>query len=441
MALFWTQNNLSRRRTVVFASALTAASILLAITAVGSLPAFDESSPNASARTGEPPFDPLGGLPPYAVVPYGNEFALTPPMGWNGYNHFGLDVTAQTVRDMARELVLTGMKSLGYVYVNLDGGWDLRERSRTGELQPDPKKFPQGIKPVVDYVHSLGLKFGIYTSAGKRNCANTSAGSFGHYQQDADTFAAWGVDYVKLDWCFMPVREYSFMSHVGLSQMLAKRFGAALAATGRRMVLDINDWIDTSTSDWANSLGNVGRIAIDIGDTYPSMVSNFIHDVAHYRTAGPDHWNDPDMLEVGNPGMTFNEQRTQFTLWAELAAPLIAGNDLSDMTVEARAILTNASVIGVDQDRLGAQGYPVTNRKGHWVLSKPLLDGNRAVVLFNQTDKPALIRTTVADIGLSGAKTYQLQDLWTGEVHETDNLISAFVPPHCAEMYIVAPVA
>jgi alpha-galactosidase len=425
---------------LVGVAALAGASILLAIAATGHLPSWS-TSPNAVARTGEPTYLAPTGLPPYAVVPYGNDLALTPPMGWNGYNHFGLAVTADTVRAMARALVTSGLKSLGYTYVNVDGGWDLRKRASDGSLQPDPKKFPQGIKPVADYVHALGLKFGIYTSAGYKNCANTSAGSFGHYTQDADMFASWGVDYVKLDWCYMPVRNYPFMTHLAMSEMLAKKFGDALIASGRRMVLDINDWIDPSTSEWANDLGNAGRTAPDISDSYASMLFNFMRDMALYKNARPDHWNDPDMLEVGNGGMTLTEQRTEFSLWAELAAPLIAGNDLTQMSHDAFTILSNTRVIAVDQDSLGVQGYPVTNRGGHWVFTKPLENGGRAVVLFNQTSKPAVIRTTVGAIGLSGASTYTLQDLWTGQVLTTKSAISAFVPPHGVVMYLVGPQA
>ena len=425
---------------MVLVAALVSAAMLLGFSASGNLPSWD-SSPNASARTGSFAYVPTSGLPPYAFVPYGNGLALTPPMGWNGYNHFGYAVTADTVRAMARTLVASGMKALGYTNVNLDGGWDLPNRSANGELQPDPKKFPHGIKPVADYVHALGLKFGIYASAGYKNCAATSAGSFGHYQQDASAFAAWGVDYVKLDWCYLPVRKYSFMSHAALSQMLARQFGNAILGSGRRMLLDVNDWIDPSTSAWASNLGNMWRTGLDISDNYQSVLANFIRDMSHYLDAGPDHWNDPDMLEVGNGGMSLNEQRTQFSLWAELAAPLIAGNDLTNMSHDVFAILTNTQVIAVDQDSLGQQGYPVTNRNGHWVLTKALENGDRAVVLFDQTGRPAVIRTTISAIGLSGATRYQLRDVWTGSVTTTKSVISTLVPAHGVVMYIVGPSA
>src|SRR5436305_3165110 len=184
---------------------------------------------------------PFAGLPRDPSGPYGDGLAVTPPMGWNGYNHFHHAVTADTVRAMARVLVTSGMKALGYTYVNLDGGWDLPKRSADGELVPDPKKFPQGIGPVAGYVHALGLKFGIYASAGLKNCARTSAGSYGHYVQDADTFASWGVDYVKLDWCDIPFGDYAGVDHAVLGSHLARQFGEAILATGRRMMLDLND--------------------------------------------------------------------------------------------------------------------------------------------------------------------------------------------------------
>ena len=360
-------------------------------------------------------------------------------MGWNGYNHFGLDVTADTIRAMARSLAVSGMKALGYTYVNVDGGWDLRARTAGGDLQPDPKKFPKGIKPVVDFVHALGLKFGIYTSAGFRNCANTSAGSFGHYAHDAATFAAWGVDYVKLDWCYLPLRLYPLMPHALLSEMLARQFGEAIVASGRRMLLDVNDWIDPSTASWARDLGNMWRTATDIRDNYQSVLFNFTRDMSQYRMARQDHWNDPDMLEVGNGGMSLNEQRTQFSLWAELAAPLIAGNDLSHMSHDVFAILTNSQVIAIDQDPLGVQGYPLTNRAGHWVLTRPLASGARAIVLFDATGKAAVISTTVAAIGLSGSAEYELRDVWSGRVVTTKGPISAQVSAHGVVMLVVSP--
>ncbi len=359
-------------------------------------------------------------------------------MGWNGYNHFGLHVTGDMVMAMARALVTTHLKDAGYSYVNLDGGWDLRHRSDTGQLVPSPALFPHGLQPVIDYVHSLGLRFGIYTSAGTRNCAGSSAGSFGHYQLDANTFAAWGVDYVKLDWCFLPVSSYPRMSLAALGTMLATKMGHALAATGRRIVLDVNDWTNDRPWSWGRDLGNMVRSAPDVADNYQSMLSNFVRDTTHYQMAGPDHWNDPDMLEVGNGGMTTTEYRTMFSLWAEEAAPLIAGNDLTRMSADTLSILGNRLVIGVDQDPLGSQGYAVTNSHGHWVLTRPLSGNRRAVVLFNQTSRAAYISTTAAAIGATGAAAYELLDLWTQDITITTGTISATVPPHAVVMYVVS---
>jgi alpha-galactosidase len=281
-----------------------------------------------------------------------NGLARTPPMGWNGYNHFSRNVTASIVETEARAIVASGMKAAGYTYVNLDGGWDLLQRGAAGQLQPDPANFPAGIKPLADYVHSLGLKFGIYTSIGAENCAGTSAGSYGHYAQDAKTFASWGVDYVKVDWCDVPTQNYPGMTQTQVAQMLGTQMRDALAATGRPMVFDynVNRLCPDDCSDWTWGAGvaNLWRTAPDISDHYTTMVRNFTDDVQQYAYAGPGGWNDPDMLEVGNGGMTTTEYQSMFSLWAEMAAPLIAGNDLTTMSATIRAILTNRQVIAVD---------------------------------------------------------------------------------------------
>jgi alpha-galactosidase len=364
-------------------------------------------------------------------------------MGWNGYNRFGRHVTAALVEAEARALVASGMRAAGYTYVNLDGGWNLLRRSATGLLVANPRLFPRGIAAVAAYVHSLGLKFGIYASAGTRNCAGRSAGSYGHYRQDAATFASWGVDYVKLDWCYIPFRSYPTMTHLQVSRLLATQMGAALAATGRPILFDVNDTNPTldSTWSWARPVANLWRATGDIGDTYASMVQHFVADVSLSRGARPGGWNDPDMLEVGNGGMTITEYRAQFSLWAELAAPLIAGNDLTRMSAATRGILTNRAVIAVDQNRLGRQGYAVSSQGGHWVLTKPLQSGDRAVVLFNQTDSGAAIATTAGALGLPRAAGYTLRNLWTGGVTHSRGAISAWVPAHGVVMFRISTAA
>ncbi|TMD86284.1 MAG: glycoside hydrolase family 27 protein [Chloroflexi bacterium] len=383
----------------------------------------------------------LFGVPLYAGGPVGAGLTQRPPMGWNGFNRFSRAVTAATVVAEARALVASGMQALGYDYVNLDGGWNLMHRSSSGYLQPDPAKFPQGIKPVADYVHSLGLKFGIYASAGTENCANTSAGSFGHYRQDAAMFASWGVDYLKLDWCHIPYKNFAHTSRKMVSKILATQMADAISVTGRPIVYDVNDWMNTEPWSSAPGLANLWRTAPDIQDRYSSMIGNFIHNVKHYEHAGPGGWNDPDMLEVGNGGMSVTEYQSQFSLWAEMAAPLIAGNDLATMSALTKSILTNQAVIAVDQDPLGRQGYPVASTGGQWVLTKPLANGHRAVVLFNQNNKAVIISTTAAQIGLAGAQEYSVVDLWSGLTTESAGTIATTVPAHGAVFYEISEIA
>jgi alpha-galactosidase len=364
--------------------------------------------------------------------------ALTPPMGWNGFNHFYHSVTDATIEAQARALVSSGMQAAGYTYVNIDGGWDLKHRNSAGELQPDPAKFPHGIKPVADYVHGLGLKFGIYASAGYTNCVNTSAGSYGHYAQDAALFAAWGVDYVKFDWCFIPFRDYPHMTQPQVSLLLARKMAAALVGTNRSILYDINDWTNDDPWIWARGLAHMWRTTHDSRDWWSSVIAQFKANVSHHALAGPGGWNDPDMLEVGNGGMSTIEYQAQFSLWAEMAAPLIAGNDLTMMSPVTRSILTNAAVIAVDQDPLGRQGYPASNADGHWVLTKPLANGDRAVVLFNETNKAATISTTVQQVGAVNAPQWVQLNLWEATVTQTAGPIAAFVAPHGVVMYVIS---
>jgi alpha-galactosidase len=364
--------------------------------------------------------------------------AMTPPMGWNGFNRFYVHVDAARVEAAARALVSSGMRAAGYTYVNLDGGWDLHDRDADGNLEANPAAFPGGIRPVAAYVHALGLKFGIYTSAGVRNCAGSSAGSYGHYWQDAATFASWGVDYLKLDYCRIPYHDFPGLTHSEVGQKLASEMAQALIATGRPIVFDVNGVAEDAPWSWAPHLSHMWRTTPDIHDQYPSLVWNFTHNVDHFPVARLGGWNDPDMLEVGNGGMSEVEYRTQFSLWSEMAAPLIAGNDLAAMSPATVAILTNSGVIAVDQDPMGMQGYPVASTGGHWVLTKLLANGDRAVVLFNQTDKPATITTSVAELGLGKGLQYLLVDLWNGTASDTTDVISAMVPAHGVVMYRIS---
>jgi alpha-galactosidase len=226
--------------------------------------------------------------------------------------------------------------------------------------------------------------------------------------------------------------------------MLATQMGQALAVTRRPIVFDVNDASGARNHDedwtWAPKIADLWRVTPDINDSYSSMVSHFSSDVGMYPYARPGAWNDPDMLEVGNGDMTTTEDRSEFSLWAEMAAPLIAGNDLSTMSAAMRQILTNHAVIAVDQDPLGKQGYPVASSDGHWVLAKPLADGDRAVLLFNETNTPSVISTSAGQVGLPAAPVYVLRDLWRHVANETAGTISADVPAHAVAMYRVTPV-
>jgi alpha-galactosidase len=368
-----------------------------------------------------------------------NGLARTPPMGWNGFNRYGRDVTASIVMTQAGALVSSGMKAAGYDYVNLDGGWALRERDPQGQLQPDPSKFPEGIKPLAAYVHSLGLRFGIYTSAGRTNCSRTSAGSWGHYRTDTATFASWGVDFVKVDWCNVPMHRFPGMTLEVVAQRLYGRFAQALRSAGRPTLYSLSTNTPRLAAwEWAPRLGNMWRTGKDLRADYDSMVANVASNAPHDRAAGPGGWNDPDMLQVGNGGLTPQEEQTEFSLWAEMAAPLLAGNDLTNMSAGTLTTLTNRAVIAVDQDPLGRQGHVVANQSGHWVLTKPLTNGARAVVLFNQTDQSATMITTARRVGLGHAPVYYERNLWRHTTRKTAGRIRATVAPHGVAMFRVS---
>ncbi len=390
-----------------------------------------------------PSLSPIPDVHPYITFPPripGQGILLAPPMGWNGYNRFGRDVTAALVEADARALVNSGMKRAGYVYVNLDGGWGLLRRNAAGTLEPNPALFPRGIAPVASYVHSLGLKFGIYTSAGTKNCAGTSDGSFGHFAQDAATFASWGVDYVKLDWCYVPYSSFPTMSHMAVSEMIAGEMSQALLHTGRPIVFDINDTQFHHQADWqwASHYGDLWRTTRDIHNSFHSVVANFTHDVVIPQARAARGWYDPDMLEIGNGVLTPPEEQAQFSLWSELAAPLIAGNDLMTMTPSTRAVLTNRAVIAVDQDPLGRKGYAVYHANNLWVLTKPLANGDRAVVMFNDTPVQTLMTSSASAAGMPPARHYILRNLWSSAVTGTAGTFSAIVPAHGVVMYRIS---
>jgi alpha-galactosidase len=339
--------------------------------------------------------------------------AATPPMGWNSWNHFAAKIDDATVRAQADAMVKSGMRDAGYRYINIDDTWE-GTRDANGVIHPN-SKFPD-MKALADYVHSKGLKLGIYSSPGPKTCAGFE-GSFGHEAQDAQTYAAWGIDYLKYDLCSLSVSMIAAGS-IDKAQEIElaayRKMDAALKATGRPMVYSLCQYGFYQPWRWGPSVGgNSWRTTGDIEDKFQRMLQIGLSQAGLAKFAGPGHWNDPDMLEVGNGGMSAIEYRTHMSLWALLAAPLLAGNDLSTMTPETTAILTNREIIAVDQDAAGAQGDRVKAEGGLEIWAKPLADGGKAVGLFNLSDQPAWLEVNFADVGFSGP--VKARDLWAAK--------------------------
>ncbi|MDP2483650.1 MAG: glycoside hydrolase family 27 protein [Candidatus Palauibacterales bacterium] len=362
--------------------------------------------------------------------------AATPPMGFNTWNRFACDVSEELVRGIADAMVASGMRDAGYEYVVIDDCWQV-ERGTDDLIMPDPERFPSGMKALADYVHDRGLKFGVYTDAGPQTCQGRP-GSYGFEEIDAVTYAEWGVDYVKVDWCHA--------DSLNAPERYA-RFREAFDASGRDMVLSICEWGRNLPWEWAAESGQLWRTTADISDDWESVKWILEANNRHHAAAGPGHWNDPDMLEVGNGGMALEEYRAHFSLWAMMAAPLMAGNDLREMSDEIRAILTNAEVIAVDQDPLGVQGKVVLDRGyGFQVWAKPLADGAVAVALLNQREAEMEGSFSWHEIGLDpGPAT--VRDLWRHEdsgVHVDDGTIASRfrrpVPGHGIVMLRVTPI-
>ena len=331
------------------------------------------------------------------------DLALTPPMGWNSWNKFAEKVDDQAVRGMADTMVSSGMKDAGYVYINIDDTWE-GQRDAHGNIQSN-SKFPD-MKALADYVHSKGLKIGIYSSPGPKTCAGYE-GSYQHEAQDAKTWAAWGIDYLKYDWCSAEkVYKPTDMPAV------YKKMSDALKATGRPIVYSLCQYGLQKVWEWgASAGGNLWRTTDDIEDKWDSMSAiGFDKQTGLQKHAGPGHWNDPDMLEIGNGGMTATEYRTHMSLWAMLAAPLLAGNDLRNMSAETREILMNKEVIAIDQDKLGREGTRVSKEGAAEVWAKPLENGDLAVGLFNRADGMTNVVARWEILGLKGK--HKIRDLW-----------------------------
>ena len=359
-----------------------------------------------------------------------DQLAMTPQMGWNSWNKFQGRVSEQLIRETADAMATNGMKDAGYQYVNIDDTWESRERDAEGNIGTDPTRFPSGIKALADYVHSKGLKLGIYSDAGTRTCAGYP-GSGGHEEQDAKSYAAWGVDYLKYDWC----------NTQGLQAPAAyKKMSDALRATGRPILFSLCEWGNSKPWTWAKGVGQSWRTTGDIRPSFNSVLGILDKQADLRQYAGPGHWNDPDMLEVGN-GMSVPEDRAHFTMWCMLAAPLISGNDLRSMNPDTLKILTDKDVIAINQDPLGFQALKYSAKDGMEVWFKPLTKGSWAVCILNRTADARNFTFTwknekvVDDLAKREAKfdyvTYNIRDLWQKQdVGITQEPLNADVQGH-----------
>lgn len=363
--------------------------------------------------------------------------ALTPPMGWNSWNTFGTQIHESLIKEVVEALIASGMRDGGYQYVVLDDGWEAMERDSLGNILPDPVRFPSGMKALADFIHSKGFKFGLHNCAGTKTCAGYPGGR-GREFQDARTYASWGVDYLKYDWCYHGTAN---------AQETYKTMRDALYGAGRPVVFSLCEWGNNQPWLWAKDIGHLWRTTGDITDCYNcqevySMGWKIILDsqVGLEQYAGPDHWNDPDMLEVGNPGLTIAESRAHFSLWCILAAPLMAGNDVRNMRPEIRDILTNKEVIAIDQDPLGKQGFRFMQHPGKEIWAKELSNGEWAVCFLNSGENDLHLRIQWNHLSfLKG--TYKIRDLWQKkDIGTTKERFVRSISPHDVVLVRLSPV-
>ncbi|KAJ4972023.1 hypothetical protein NE237_005122 [Protea cynaroides] len=363
-----------------------------------------------------------------------NGVAQTPQMGWNSWNFFACNINETVIKETADALISTGLADLGYVYVNIDDCWSASVRNAKGDLVPDPEIFPSGIKALADYVHKKGLKLGIYSDAGAFTC-QIRPGSLFFEKADADLFASWGIDYLKYDNCYNlgiePKKRYPPMRD-------------ALNASGRTIFYSVCEWGVDDPALWAGGVGNSWRTTEDIKDSWASMTTIADLNDKWAAYAGPGGWNDPDMLEVGNGGMTYQEYRAHFSIWALMKAPLLVGCDVRNMTAETMEILSNKEVIAVNQDPLGVQGRKVSvegEDNCDQVWAGPL-SGNRLVVaLWNRCSKAVTITAKWEVLGLNQTIAVSVRDLWKHE-DLSGNVVALFsstVESHDCQMYIFVP--
>jgi alpha-galactosidase len=380
-----------------------------------------------------------------------DNLAKTPPMGWNSWNKFACNIDENTIKGVADAMVSSGLRDAGYVYLNLDDCWH-GSRDVNGFITADSTKFPSGIKALADYVHSKGLKIGIYSDAGRQTCGGRP-GSLGHEYQDALTYAKWGIDYLKYDWCntenVNPKGAYTLMRD-------------ALHAAGRPIVFSMCEWGQSKPWTWAKDVGHLWRTTGDIYNCFDCIDDHgswkafgVMQILAMQDTlrkyAGPGHWNDPDMLEVGN-GQKVNQDRAHFTMWCMLAAPLILGNDIRTMSKETASIILNKEVVALDQDTLGVQGLNFETKDSVQVWLKPLAGGDWAFCLLNATTKDVSFSIdwqhyNFTDKEVSGRSTdfnrikYRIRNLWTKKNEgATSSNKMVNVPSQDVVLYRLTPV-
>ncbi len=365
-------------------------------------------------------------LPTMCFAQKWENLAQTPQMGWSSWNKFQGNINEDIIKGIADAMVSSGLRDAGYTYINIDDCWH-GQRDADGFIQPDPKRFPSGMKALADYVHARGLKLGIYSDAGTETCAGRP-GSLGHEYQDALQYARWEVDYLKYDWC-----NTTNVNPRGAYQLISD----ALCAAGRPIFLSMCEWGDNQPWRWARDIGHSWRIGPDIWCSFdstrvfPTYVQYSVLDCINKndslrRYAGPGHWNDPDMLEVGN-GLTVNQDRAHFAMWCMMASPLILGNDVRNMSAETKAILTNRDLIAINQDELGVQGLRFLCRDGLDYWFKPLANGDWAMTIFNPTRKPIDCNLNWQDFNFTDDEVskrstefdkyiYKVKNLWTGRM-------------------------
>lgn len=366
------------------------------------------------------------------------DLAPTPPMGWNSWNTFQTHIDEKLIESTADAMIANGMRDAGYVYVNLDDGWSMKQRDAQGNLVGDVDRFPHGMKALGDYLHSHGFKFGIYNCAGTETCAGYPGGK-GHEEQDARTYASWGVDYLKYDWCHTERMN---------APQAYRKMHDALVASGRPIVFSICEWGSSRPWTWAIGIGQLWRTTGDIGPFYHG-VKTWNHgwkDILDLQAglapyAGPGHWNDPDMLEVGNGNLTLDESRAHFSLWCMLAAPLIAGNDVRHMSGAVRDIMTRKDVIAIDQDRLGKEATRAIDNDHEEVWVKPLSGGAFAVCILNTQPDAAALRQDWSDLHDLAGKQFSVRDVWSGhDLGTTASPTTAAIPAHGVALLMLQPL-